>query len=146
MKQRGAGVPGETPGTERKRLHKTHTNPAGIVEAFFGLSFPQPEMFVRYVFGASKARSFTLIRQRVQNPNCLRKGRRAGVSLSHDRWVEVKTLIVAFGGGSDSLSYLPFSTAKTLPPAALLVHRYKFKEESQEARNRSHAERFGAPS
>lgn len=102
-------------------------------------------MFVRYVFGASEPRSFTLIRQRVRNANCLRKGLRAEVSLSHDRWVEVKTLIVAFGGRSDSLSYLPFSTAKTLPPAALLARRYKFKEESQEARNRSHAESFGAP-
>lgn len=103
-------------------------------------------MFVRYVFGASEPRSFfTLIRQRVRNPNCLRKGLRAEVSLSHDRWVEVKTLIVAFGGRSDSLSYLPFSTAKTLPPAALLARRYKFKEESKEARNRSHAESFGAP-
>lgn len=125
------------------RLHKTHTKPGRCCEGLFGLSFPQPEMFVRYVFGASEPRSFTLIRQRVRNPNGLRKGRRAGVS--HDRWVEVKTLIVAFGGGSDSLSYLPFSTAKTLPPVALLARRYKFKEESQEARNRSHAESFGAP-
>lgn len=63
-------------------------------------------------FWGLRASVLHLIRQRARNPNCLRKGRGAGVSPSHDRWVEVKTLIVAFGGGSDSLSYLPSQQRK----------------------------------
>lgn len=55
--------------------------------------------------------------------------------LSHDRWVEVKTLIAAFWGRSDSLSYLSSQQRKNLPPGALLPRWYKFKEESREARN-----------
>lgn len=37
------------------------------------------------------------------------------VSLSHDRWVSVKTLIAAFGGGSGSLSYLRLPNSEKSP-------------------------------
>lgn len=38
-----------------------------------------------------------------------------GAVASHDRWVAVKTLIAAFGGRSDFLSYLPLPNTEKSP-------------------------------
>lgn len=134
--ERGQGTRGE--GKEATQKSR------GILEPFGASVFHQLEMFVRFALDFSPS-PWSDKGCCAGDPDCLGKAG-AGVSLSQDRWVEVKTLIAAFWGGSDSLSYLPSQQRKI----SLLLHSSlagtSLKKKAERRETARFSERFGDPS